>query len=793
MTITFTRSASAPAGRARRTATIPATATSIDARVYVGSGTSGPPISTACTSFAPGATSATITVLVPVALDTLVLSSYDGGCSASGQNGTATGNLLTRFVGTGTVTVSSTDAASVFNNGAPILLSKILPVFADSVPAITWTSIGPRNVSGDNGKLQSFIRNPAHPSTMWVAGGFGAGYEVGTQAGVMKSNDGGTTWVAKNNGLTDAVVNALWLSPDTSTLLAATQYDGVFRSVDGAASWARTLSTSSTCVVSGADGAVYACGGEGVYRSADSGLTWSLAFATAQPVNAIALGGAVLYAGTIGNHVASNAGGTWADRGVVGTYAGVHALVYDAVHGKLFASSNASITNSSCPIGCATQVLSYSPDGGASWGNIALPANARGAQTLAASAIAPGTIYVGDANVIYRTSDGGASFTTVGYSSGDSRGDFVSASADGHNDVIDAATDQGIHESANSGSSYTTLANGLTNYVIYGVAVNGSTVLTAVQDFAPFVTGDDGASWTLRPYSDNFFEDGEPWIDPSDAAHAYLWDGYGFHRSADGGHTWTVGSGIPNASYTAPDAIATDPTHPGTVYVAVSSGVLKSADYGATFSSAGWSVTSPSSVYVSRDAKTIVVTQLSSNWAIWSSRDGGATFQKSNYTNGVGGRPLVAISSTDSDVVVVATFGFSSSPAVFRSTDGAQTFVPLSTSGIATRSRPNLRHPMGRRVRDAGEGGVYPWSDAFSSDAFAFTSPQRLRFDGSGTPPLLALSTTTGIFVSSDYGLHWHDESANAIGHAFYGIGWSGGKMYVATAGQGILRSTPLR
>src|SRR6202022_979061 len=115
------------------------------------------------------------------------------------------------------------------------------------------------------------------------------------------------------------------------------------------------------------------------------------------------------------------------------------------------------------------------------------------------------------------------------------------------------------------------------------------------------------------------------------------------------------------ASYTAPDAIATDPTHPGTLYGAASSGVLKSADYGATFASAGWPFTSPASVYVSRDAKTIVVTQFSSGWAIWSSRDGGATFQKSNYAGGVGVRPLVAISSTDSDVVVVATFGFSNS------------------------------------------------------------------------------------------------------------------------------------
>jgi len=55
---------------------------------------------------------------------------------------------------------------------------------------------------------------------------------------VFKSTDGGVSWSAFNNGLTNTVVQALALDPQTPAIIyAGTRGGGVFKSTDGGASW----------------------------------------------------------------------------------------------------------------------------------------------------------------------------------------------------------------------------------------------------------------------------------------------------------------------------------------------------------------------------------------------------------------------------------------------------------------------------------------------------------------------------------------------------------------------------
>jgi photosystem II stability/assembly factor-like uncharacterized protein len=61
---------------------------------------------------------------------------------------------------------------------------------------------------------------------------------AGTGNGVFKSINGGASWNPFNTNLTNLFVNALAIDPVTpTTLYAGTNGSGVFKSIDGGATW----------------------------------------------------------------------------------------------------------------------------------------------------------------------------------------------------------------------------------------------------------------------------------------------------------------------------------------------------------------------------------------------------------------------------------------------------------------------------------------------------------------------------------------------------------------------------
>jgi subtilase family serine protease len=81
----------------------------------------------------PSQTSATLTITVPQGAQTIQISSYlsngsgTGACTGSGGQGTVgTGQIISQFVGTGTVSPTSTDIGTVFNGGTGISLAPFL-------------------------------------------------------------------------------------------------------------------------------------------------------------------------------------------------------------------------------------------------------------------------------------------------------------------------------------------------------------------------------------------------------------------------------------------------------------------------------------------------------------------------------------------------------------------------------------------------------------------------------------------------------------------------------------------
>ena len=101
--------------------------------------------------------------------------------------------------------------------------------------------------------------------------------------GLIKSIDGGATWISVTIGVSNTIVNALALSPAFAadqTLFAATT-TGLYRSNDGGATWDQIPVLSGIPILSlaispgwPAHPYLLVSTAQGMYRTTDGGLTW---------------------------------------------------------------------------------------------------------------------------------------------------------------------------------------------------------------------------------------------------------------------------------------------------------------------------------------------------------------------------------------------------------------------------------------------------------------------------------------------------------------------------------------
>ena len=103
----------------------------------------------------------------------------------------------------------------------------------------------------------------------------------GPTGGAFVTANGGLSWTASNSGLPNHQVTALVVDPVTpTTVYAGTPMDGVFKSVNGGGSWSPINSGLpgvpfgvTALAISG--GTVYAAIGGGIFWSTDGGSTWN--------------------------------------------------------------------------------------------------------------------------------------------------------------------------------------------------------------------------------------------------------------------------------------------------------------------------------------------------------------------------------------------------------------------------------------------------------------------------------------------------------------------------------------
>jgi photosystem II stability/assembly factor-like uncharacterized protein len=365
---------------------------------------------------------------------------------------------------------------------------------------------------------------------------------IGTAGGaVFASDDAGRSWRSAGAGLPPFTIFALAIDPASSTLYAAPERHGIYRSTNGGGSWsalpggpvdgsfvtALSVDASGALYLSTSDSgvAVFANGGwrlassglatphiaqvatlsggvllaatldGGIFRSMDAGQSWQWAshgLSTSQ-INSLTNGGAVVYAATPdGVYASSDGGASWrASNGGIGRV-NVTAVVVDPANASLlYAATNGN-------------GVFRSSDAGQTWERASTGLLNLDVRTLGA-ATAPGSLYAGTlGGGVARTSDGGR--TWAGGTMADVGNNFTLALAidpTAPQTLYAATAGQGVLKSVDGGANWTSINNGLGSLFLLSLTIDKSrpqTLYAGSSDAGVFVTTNGGGTW--QPLND---------------------------------------------------------------------------------------------------------------------------------------------------------------------------------------------------------------------------------------------------------------------------------------------------
>lgn len=267
----------------------------------------------------------------------------------------------------------------------------------------TWTNLGPTRANvaqnggtslavSDSGRPVAIIPNPTTPTTIYLATAGG---------GLWKTTDGGTTWIPKTEALGSLSIGHMAMDPNNSNKLFLGLGDafdgtgiGLYITSDGAATWTGPLYigdstiTNEIVVAPGNSQIVLAATDKGLFRSADGGLTWgtvalATGFTTVPYAWDIAYTGGTSFAVSVEANKAATTGTT---------------------NGQVFTSTNNG----------ATWTRATGPTASTGVGRISLAAAPSSPTTVYAMAAIPNATSASDLADLYKSSNGGATWTAMG-------------------------------------------------------------------------------------------------------------------------------------------------------------------------------------------------------------------------------------------------------------------------------------------------------------------------------------------------------------------------------------------
>ena len=540
----------------------------------------------------------------------------------------------------------------------------------NSHTAGAWRSVGPAPPS-----IEASIAIDDATRTVYIA-------SLGV--GILKSEDGGQTFAAANQGLDSLVVASLAMAHDNPNLLYAGTGAGIYKTTNGGATWSATGSgdVSLSLIIDPTNENILYAGFNGdLQKTVDGGDTWvssasgidnPLVFSLAIDPNHTN----VLYAGTAGTGAfkSVDGGATWNPLNIDTTVWSVY--VDPTSSNVIYAGSNGNGVYKSTNAG-ASFIRTGSPAVG-----VVLSLAKSGDRLYAGTA-------TGGVSV---SKDDGATWTNTKISDG--LGLVLSVGLDGSvfagtnfDGVFERpATARGSDDDDRRASNWRRVAwrqlsdcrcqNG---HALGIDPANHGHVFFSTNDGGLFVTHDGGRSWddgganglTARSPRGIAFDPQEPKL-----VYAGSFTGGGLYRSSDHGQHWERRLFGSSAIYVA--GVAVDPVD-HSIYVSTfrsGDGIWKSADFGETFTRVDRAPASAPDDFLGLSGRGIAVDPehhqivfFAGNSGIWRSIDAGASWINVDETASLS----ITVDSVEPNIVYAGTF-----TGVLKSVDSGMTFVSQS-------------------------------------------------------------------------------------------------------------------
>ncbi len=558
-------------------------------------------------------------------------------------------------------------------------------------PQPRWYPIGPFTVGG---RVRTIVHHPNKDGWLYIGAAAG---------GIWRTTDGGQTWEPLFDQGNSLSFGALAIDPNNPDVLYAATGEmsnnidsylgaGIFKSTDGGHSWTPIGLThvgafskievhrlNSRLVFAGATKSF-----PGLWRSADGGQTWERTFiGSVTDLSLNPRDTAEIFIGVAGRGVfrSTDGGRTWqpSSTGLPATLGRVcvqqapsdpnilFALVEQGGAGGIGAIYKSTNRGQSWSLSYQGQSDFFNGQG---WYNAYIvihPTN-------------PNIVLAGGID-IYRTADGGATWTNVtfGYSGGNVHVDQHAAVFNPLNpSVVYAANDGGMYRSTDAGLTWTPINNGLAITQFYAMAIDqskDSVNYGGTQDNGTL--GSRGANWGAVAGGDGFFVVVDP--DNPNVLYGEFPNGDLWKRNLATGSFQRITNGIdPNdpAYWSAP--LVMDPTNPQTLYHG------RRRLYATYNGGASWEPISPpltgsiTAIGVSAAAPNIIFIG-SQRGEVWRTSNGGQTWENVGK-NGLPNRFVTdfALSESDPGTVYVTLSGFGTGH-VWRSTDTGRTWQDIST------------------------------------------------------------------------------------------------------------------